>query len=61
MTSGLVSNSIGVEAGGGTPTWLGCEWVKVGRAGGCCCAVVVAAGGSASELATVFLFASTQS
>lgn len=60
ITSGLVSKSMGLEAGGGTPTWLDCEWVNVGRAG-CCCAVVVARGGSASELAAGFLFASTES
>lgn len=50
---------MGVEAGGGTPTWLDCEWVNVGRAD--CCAVVVARGGSASELTMVFRFASTES
>lgn len=63
ITSGLVSNSMGVEAGGGTPTWLDCEWVNVGRADCCCCccAVVVARGGSASELTMVFRFASTES
>lgn len=60
ITSGLVSNSMGIEAGGGTPTWLDCEWANVGRSD-CCCAVAVARGGSASELTMVFRFASTES